>query len=51
MIRSSKREPTAMIRSQSCITLLASNVPCMPSIAEPSRIVRGKGAKAHQGST
>ena len=30
--RSSKREPTAIIRSQSCIAIFASYVPCMPTM-------------------
>ena len=32
VMRSSKRAPTAIIRSQSCMALFASKVPCMPSM-------------------
>ena len=32
MTRSSKREPMATITSHSCIAILASYVPCMPTI-------------------
>ena len=36
VIRSSKRAPMLIIRSQSCIAMLASYSPCMPSI--PSQL-------------
>jgi len=32
VMRSSKRAPTQIITSQSCIDMLASSVPCIPSI-------------------
>ena len=32
VMRSSKRAPMQIIRSQSCIAQLASQVPCMPSM-------------------
>ena len=41
-MRSSKRAPTAIIRSQSCIAQLASQVPCMPSMPSHCRSAAGK---------
>ena len=48
VMRSSKRAPTAIIRSQSCIDQLASQVPCMPSMPSHCRSAAGKGAEPHQ---
>ena len=42
VMRSSKRAPTAIIRSQSCIAQLASQVPCMPSMPSHCRSAAGK---------
>ncbi len=42
VMRSSKREPTAIIRSQSCIAQFASQVPCMPSMPSHCGSAAGK---------
>ena len=47
-MRSSKRAPTAIIRSQSCIAQLNSQVPCMPSMPGSLFIGRRKRAETHQ---
>ena len=41
VMRSSNRAPTQIIRSQSCMALLASNEPCMPSM--PSHCLSDAG--------
>ena len=40
--RSSKRAPTQIITSQSCMAWLASNVPCMPSMPSQAGSAAGK---------
>ena len=45
--RSARRSPT--ITSQSCMALLASNVPCMPSMPSHCGSDGREGAQAHQG--
>ena len=42
VMRSSKRAPTQIITSQSCIDMLASSVPCMPSMPSHFGSAAGK---------
>ena len=42
VMRSSKRAPMQIIRSQSCIAQLASQVPCMPSMPSHCGSAAGK---------
>ena len=48
VMRSSKRAPMQIIRSQSCMAMLASYVPCMPSMPSHCRSDAGIGAEPHQ---
>ena len=48
VMRSSKRAPMQIITSQSCIAMLASSVPCMPSMPIHCGSAAGKGAEPHQ---
>lgn len=43
--RSSNRAPTQIITSQSCMALLASNVPCMPSMPSHAGSAAGKAPR------